>query len=201
MAERRAYDPEATRKLLLDVAADAFQRRGYHGVGVHEIIKAAGVTSGALYHHFESKKALGLAVVREQVAGVIEDAWIKPVKEARSATAGVKDAFASIIESAAADGVIRGCPLNNLAIELSFSDADFRSAVREVFDGWRRALAAEFADDVAQGRLRKGVDAEEAASFVVAVFEGAMSLAKCDQDKRELRACARQLNSYLDTLK
>ena len=60
-AERRA----ATRRALLDAARDLFAGKGYSEVTVEEVVRAAGVTRGALYHHFEDKRLLFRAVVEE----------------------------------------------------------------------------------------------------------------------------------------
>jgi AcrR family transcriptional regulator len=53
---------EATRGALLGAARPLFATRGYAGVGTEEIVRAAGVTRGALYHHFDGKLALFEAV-------------------------------------------------------------------------------------------------------------------------------------------
>ena len=57
-AERR----EATRDGLIEAARALFAQRGYAAVGTEEIVRAAGVTRGALYHHFDGKRALFEAV-------------------------------------------------------------------------------------------------------------------------------------------
>src|SRR3712207_6768078 len=60
-AERRA----TTRRALLDAAREMFAERGYHGAAAEEIVRRAGVTRGAMYHHFEDKRELFRAVVEE----------------------------------------------------------------------------------------------------------------------------------------
>src|SRR5215475_15784895 len=68
---------EATRQALLAAGREAFARGGYQEAGVEAISRAARVTRGAFYHHFEDKKALFDAVVvamQAEAAAKIETA-------------------------------------------------------------------------------------------------------------------------------
>src|SRR3954447_15324118 len=81
----RVQQSEATRRKLLRVGRDLFTRNGFSDVPTEEIVRRAGVTRGALYHHFRDKRDLFAAVVEqveqevlERVAAVAlseEDAW------------------------------------------------------------------------------------------------------------------------------
>lgn len=188
---RRTNDPDGMRRRLLDVAAEAFQSRGYHSTGMHDIMRAAGVTGGALYHHFPTKKTLGLAVIRERVAKEVAEAWIEPVKSAPTVADGILGVFERIIAGLEARGAVSGCPLNNLALELSLADPDFRLAVQNIFENWRLAIAARIRADQAAGALTDLVP-EAFATFVVASYSGAMALAKADQNAGPLKICAEQ---------
>jgi AcrR family transcriptional regulator len=84
MEETRARGEE-TRVQLVRVARELFTERGYAGVGTEEIVRTAGLTRGALYHHFQDKRDLFRAVHEEVEAGlvdsiagrigVVEDPW------------------------------------------------------------------------------------------------------------------------------
>jgi AcrR family transcriptional regulator len=73
---RREEYTEATRQALLSAGRDIFAREGYQAAGIEAISRAARVTRGAFYHHFEDKKALFDAVVvslQSQAAARIEE--------------------------------------------------------------------------------------------------------------------------------
>jgi AcrR family transcriptional regulator len=193
----RFNDPEAMRRRVLDAAAEAFQLRGYHSTSTHDIMRAAGVTGGALHHHFPSKKALGIAVIRERVAKAVEQTWIEPILSARTAADGILQVFAQISRSLDQRNVVQGCPLGNLASELSLADADFRQAIGNVFEHWRKTLAQKLRADRAAGIILHEVDPDTFATFVVASYSGAIALAKAEQAADPLKACARQLAAVM----
>src|SRR5215210_4119167 len=62
---------EATRTALLDAARALFTERGYAGVGTEEVVRRAGVTRGALYHHFRDKRDLFRAVYEQTEAETV----------------------------------------------------------------------------------------------------------------------------------
>jgi AcrR family transcriptional regulator len=194
----RANDPEGVRRRVLDAAASLFQLRGYTATGTHDIFDEAGITSGAFYHHFAGKKELGLAVVRERVAIAVEDTWLAPLRDARSTLDGVTDVFARIGKELDQNRAVRGCPVNNLAIELAYADEDFRRELKTVFDRWRSAIAAKLVEDM-ERRIVRRRDPDALASYVISVYSGAMALAKVEQRSQPLDDCLTELASALST--
>jgi AcrR family transcriptional regulator len=70
---RRAAQGRATRDQLIEVATRLFAEHGYEGTSIEAVLSAAGVSRGALYHHFAGKEALFIAVVQAVSARVIAD--------------------------------------------------------------------------------------------------------------------------------
>lgn len=83
----RAQQREQTRQALLREGRRLFAGSGYGAVGLAEIVQAAGVTKGALYHHFTGKADLFRAVLEESqqevarrvavAADVHDDPWVR----------------------------------------------------------------------------------------------------------------------------
>jgi TetR/AcrR family transcriptional regulator, transcriptional repressor for nem operon len=192
-------NPERTRQALLQSAFGEIYRSGFRGSDVETILGAAGVTKGALYHHFESKEALGYAVVDEIVAGIMRDKWQMPLHRSKDPL----DALIGIVRSTSLslDHVCGGCPLNNLSQEMSPLDEGFRKRTARVFKDWHRAVAVALRDGRARGKVRKDVNPNETATFLIATYEGYLSLAKNAQDAKPLRAGQRALVRYLESLR
>jgi AcrR family transcriptional regulator len=68
----KAQQSEATRRKLVRVGRDMFARSGFADVPTEEIVRRAGVTRGALYHHFRDKRDLFAAVVEQVEEEVME---------------------------------------------------------------------------------------------------------------------------------
>lgn len=77
----KAQRSEATRATLVAAARKLFAKRGYAGVGTEEIVRRAGVTRGALYHHFSGKEDLLRAVLHDLARELAEKSAAAALKE------------------------------------------------------------------------------------------------------------------------
>jgi AcrR family transcriptional regulator len=184
-AKFRSNDPEGMRGRILDAAAELFQARGYHDTSVQEVKAAADVSSGAFHHHFESKKALGLAVISERVSDALQVAWLDPIVAAPTLADGVCSVINALSDGLRKQGFVQGCPVNNLALELAFSDSDFRSALQSIFDGWRATIVQRL-DVESMPEILGVVSADELATFIIAAYSGAMTMSKAKQSPEPL---------------
>jgi AcrR family transcriptional regulator len=173
-----------------------FQANGYNGTSVPDLMKAAATSAGALHHHFPTKKAVGLAVLEERVAPTVRETWIVPVTTAASFGAGVQSAFDDIAAGLEARGSVIGCPLNNLALELTLTDRAFRNAAIDIFREWEDALVERVRDTRGGLTLSKAAR-KEIAAFIISSYSGAMALAKTRQSAEPLRSGARILRRWL----
>ncbi len=201
LVQRRSRDPNATRDKLLHAAFEEIYRRGFQAASLDTILAKAGVTKGALYHHFPDKAALGYAVVDEVVKGLLLKRWgvLEPV------TGDPVSALQQVLRGRAAGLTTRevelGCPLNNLAQEMSPLDQRFRKAVNATFDLWIEAVTRDLERGQAEGTVRRNVDARKIAAFVVASIEGSFGLAKGAQSAALLRSNLGVLSSFLESLR
>jgi TetR/AcrR family transcriptional repressor of nem operon len=199
---RGARKPDCTRRRILDAAFLEMYRNGFQGMRLDEVTAASELTKGALYHHFPNKQALGYAVVEEVIGPMLETMWVQPLKRASDSLQGLLDVIEQVPEQRPAAMMIQyGCPLNNLAQEMSPLDEGFRQRLDQVFNLWRGAVRDALGQAQKRGILRSDVDCDDTATFVMAAMEGCIGIAKHAQDLGRLKACNRGLMAYLRSLK
>ncbi len=194
-------DPDATRTKLLEAAYEEIYKNGFRAASLDRILSETDLTKGALYHHFPNKAALGYAVIEELIGGHIRASWIEPLNRPGDPVEALMHVVENVPREKVEMVVMTGCPLNNLAQELSSVDEQFRCKIEAVFDGWRRGIADRLRLGRDEGYIDANVDCDQAAMFFIASFEGAIGMAKNAQDEQVLCACACGLRRYLESLR
>ena len=195
----RLRDSERTRERLLQAASREIYRSGFQSASVDTILAVAGVTKGALYYHFDSKEALGHAVIDEVIATCVRGKWVRPLQNGTDPIDALIGAVQGIPVRPA--DVRGGCQLNNLAQEMSSLDAGFRKRLAIIFDAWREAVASVLREGQAHGSVRCDVEPADAAGLLIAMVEGYASLAKNAQDPRVMKAGIRNIVGWLRSLR
>ncbi|HWY57664.1 MAG TPA: TetR family transcriptional regulator C-terminal domain-containing protein [Terriglobales bacterium] len=192
-------DPQRTRGLLLQAAFREVYRSGFQSAGLDTILASTGVTKGALYYHFVSKEALGYAVVEEIIGPDLRAKWLRPLQRGNDPI----NTLIGIVqgESVRPEDVRGGCPLNNLAQEMSPLDEGFRKRLAMVFHAWQEGIAAALRKGQTYGRVRSDLEPAAAAGFLIATLEGYVSLAKNAQDAKVMKAGIRNIVGWLRSLR
>ena len=193
---------EKTRRKILEAAFEEFYKNGFQGGSLNRIVDGAGTTKGALFHHFRGKNDLGYAVVSEVIQPHLKEQWADPLALSSDPISDLKRLFRQFVkEEIANDRLVQGCPLNNLAQEMSPLDERFRKSLEKVYAAWRESLAAAFARGIKAGTVRKNVSPGKVAAFVVAAQAGIVGTGKSAQSEDLLRETTQVLFDYLDSLK
>jgi TetR/AcrR family transcriptional repressor of nem operon len=197
--KRGTRDPERTRERLLQAAFREIHRSGFQSAGIDTILAATNVTKGALYHHFESKEALGYAVVEEKIAKLTHDRWLRPMQSEGDAIDILIGVVRRIPDSP--QDVRAGCPLLLLSQEMSPLDEQFRKRLERIFLDWQEGIATLLRKGKSQGTVRRDLKPDQAASFLIATVEGYGTLAKNAQDAKVWKAGIRNIVGWLRSLR
>ena len=190
--------PLATRDRLIVTAMRLFWEKGYGSTSVADVLHAANVNSGSLYHFFPGKQDLLLAVLEAYRAGIdemlLEPAW-----------KGVHDPVDKIFALLARyrQGILQtdcryGCPIGSLALEIHEPDPSVRRALADNFDAWVDAVEACLI--AAGSRFPKGLDRRALAEFVLTTMEGGVMQSRTHRDVAYFDRAVRQLRNYFACL-
>jgi TetR/AcrR family transcriptional regulator, transcriptional repressor for nem operon len=202
---RTKPDPKssgATREKIVRAAFAEFYKSGFQGGSLNQIVATAGTTKGALFHHFSGKQELGYAVVDEVIGPLLVQRWLDPLEDSADPIATLKHAFRKFVKDDIESGAwVQGCPLNNLAQEMSPLDEGFRTRIDQLYTLWRKGFATALVHGAKAGTVKKDVDPRAVAAMLVAGQMGIWGTGKSSQSKAVMTQATDALCGYLDSLK
>lgn len=188
----------STRERLIYSALRLFWEKGYFSTSVADVLQAAQVNSGSLYHHFPGKQELLLAVLETYRTG-IGPMLLGPAWE------GVDDPIAKVFalldryrENIVQTDCSYGCPIGSLALEIHEPDPPVRLGLVGNFEAWIAAVHDCF--EQAGERLPAQSDRRALAEFVLTTMEGGVMLARTFRDVAYFERAIAQLRLHLDAL-
>lgn len=190
-----------TRGKILMAAFDEIYHRGFQASSLNNILKNTSITKGALYHHFKNKMEMGYAVIDEVIYVTLKANWIDPLAESDDPITTIQQILLKSGEQMSEEDVRLGCPLNNLAQEMSPIDEGFRERITAVYTEWQNALEDAYERGKKTGNLRNDADSKQLAVLFVATLEGCLGLAKSTQSLETLMKCGSGLIEQLELLK
>jgi TetR/AcrR family transcriptional regulator, transcriptional repressor for nem operon len=194
--------PEATRHKILMAAFEEFYKHGFQGGSLNHIVELAGTTKGALFHHFAGKQELGYAVVDEIIGPILKRRWLDALEGSQDPIADLKHAFRRYIKEDIESGhFVQGCPMNNMAQEMSPLDEGFRKRIDKLYSAWRKCYAAAFAEGIRNGKVRKSASPAEVAALIVASQMGIWGTGKSSRNRELMVQAGEAVCAYLDSLR
>jgi AcrR family transcriptional regulator len=133
---KKPAQPSERRADLVRLAADLFAEKGFQATSVREIAKAAGILSGSLYHHFDSKESIGDEILREFIDDVLG-----AYREAVAGTDSPRVAIERMVRSSTAALSRHRAALTMLQNDWAYINAlprfaYLRTAMREIEQTW-----------------------------------------------------------------
>jgi TetR/AcrR family transcriptional regulator, transcriptional repressor for nem operon len=193
---------DLTRQKILLAAFGEFYRQGFQGGSIARVVEGAGITKGALFHHFTGKQALGYAVVDEIVEPLLLQRWLDPLADAADPIAVLQDSYRRFVKEDIATGNwVYGCPLNNLAQEMSPLDEGFRERIDTLYAAWRKGFTRALRDGVRAGVVRRKIDPSAVAALLVASQMGIWGMGKGSRSKTVMREATDAVCDYLESLR
>ena len=188
----------ATRDRIVLAAIRLFAEKGYGSTSVADLLHAAKVNSGSLYHFFPGKQDVLLGVLDAYRRGIgpmlLDPAW----RDVDDPIERVFALLASYRRRLAASDCLYGCPIGSIALELHEPDPPVRKLLAANFAAWTAAVEACYT--AAGARLPARVDRHALAVFTLTTMEGGVMLSRTARDLAPFDAAVASLRQYVDGL-
>lgn len=192
---KRKNDPLGVKSRILEQAGQEFLRHGYEGARLNQIIVDAGMTKGALFHHFSSKEDLARKWYEAVIPNILEEVWRNSLEGNRDPLSRLEEIF-SLMMAPDADRIHSiswsSCGLDN-AIEV-------KNLLKTYFIEWHEIVmkALEFGQN--EKTVHPAVRASDEAQMILSLAQGiAWQQRVCGNEA--VAACVRSVKAYLATLR
>ena len=190
--------PTETKDRIVYAAMLLFAQKGYASTSVADILQAAGINAGSLYHFFPGKQDVLLAVLDAYLQGIhpmlLQPAW-KGVTDPIERVFALLDRYRSHLENTECT---YGCPIGSIALELHEPDPAVRKLLAANFAGWVNAIEQCFIE--AGDRLPTTVDRRALAIFALTTMEGGVMVSRTDRTLDAFDDAVRMLRDYVNRL-
>lgn len=191
---------EATRERILQAAHEEIYEYGFQSFRIDAVLRKTQLAKGALYHYFPNKLALGYAVVDECIMGYFLQTWGEFLNESRDPLLALNNFFQKKCTEVQTGECFNGCPLNNLVQEMSTLDEGFHQRFQIVANTIITTVATALRQGQADGLVRKDINPDKIATFVLSCYHGIMGAVKC-MEGEQLVDLFDTLGSYIESLR
>lgn len=188
---------EETRQMILHRSAEVFNRKGYYGASMADIIQATGLEKGGIYNHFGSKDDLALAAF-DYAVDLVRQEFQLALKDKRDAIERLQAIVGVYRAIPGGSPVAGGCPVLNTAVESDDTHPVLRDHARRAMDEWREFIRRVVNKGIERGQVRPDVQADDLATLLIATLEGAIMLTKLYDDNAHMNRAVEYLEQHLE---
>lgn len=187
-----------TRRKITKKSLQVFSVKGYFNTSINDILEATGLTKGGLYGHFKSKEDIWYAVYEEAIRtwksavfGSIRDIS-DPIERIEKVTEN------HLRDYLGADVFDGGCFFVNMLVEVSGQSEKMSRQILRGFVRFSKLLGFWLKEADEKGLLKKGLNFNEIADFIVISLNGAATLYSASRDPNIWKETITQLRFYVN---
>ncbi|TKT93403.1 TetR/AcrR family transcriptional regulator [Dyadobacter frigoris] len=187
---------EKTKQLILEKAGLIYNAKGINGTAIDDVTRAAGVTKGALYSHFENKEDLSLQTadyLLNKIADGIAQAMSKK-KTAKGKIFAYLD-FNKLPLNTYIDG---GCPIFNMAVEADDNHAPIKKKVSRMVSFSQEGFAKILKGGIENGEFADNLDPEVMAFKIFSAVEGGIVMCRVLNTNAPMQGLIKSLKDELE---
>jgi TetR/AcrR family transcriptional repressor of nem operon len=187
---------ERTRRLIVEKSAHLFNKKGYHGTSMADILEATGLTKGGVYGHFKGKDEIAEEAFSYAFHRVMDEVGIR-VRAKSSAMEKLEasiDFYKDYLQRSPIEG---GCPLLNYSSFVNESPPALAKLIAKSAQAMLDSLEKIIDKGKKYGQIRPEIDPMATAELIFSRIEGALMIAKSTSDESRLNRLLERLKHDL----
>ena len=199
---------DKTRSFIIEKSAELFNKQGFHGTSMNDIMQATGLTKGGIYGNFKREGFDKKGVKTEIAMAAFEHAVAKVSRKVRERTTVIDntlDKLKAVVyfykERILNPPVEGGCPIQNASVEADDNNPEIRAKVVQGIGDWHGGIVYILNKGMKRGEVRMDANADEFATLFIGTLEGGILLAQIYKDVKYFDVMAKQLVQMIDELK
>ncbi len=191
---------EKTRKYIIEVASPIFNRKGYAGTSLSDVLDGTGLTKGSIYGNFKNKDELALAALEfnfNRVSGLILSA-VNARSNACDRLVAFAESYRKFLDAAMKSG---GCPVMNAAVDSDDGNPLIKRKVYSFIRLWHSTIVKIIEDGKKSGEIRPDADEDAFAALFISLIEGSLMLSKTTGVNKYVNYAVDHIISMVEALK
>lgn len=189
---------EKTRQHIIEKSAGLFNRKGYAGSSIQDIIQVTGLTKGGVYRTFSGKDEIALEAF-DYASRIMMEHFLKAVEKAETAIDKIVAVCAVYEDPVNHPPIEGGCPLLNTAVEADDGYLPLREKAVAAHSQFTAFIQSILDEGVTTGELSSGLHTEALASFVVSSLEGGVMASRLTRNNKHVGFVIQQIKLVLST--
>jgi TetR/AcrR family transcriptional regulator, transcriptional repressor for nem operon len=185
-----------TRRVIVQKAAPLFNKQGFEGTSLSDLMDATGLQKGGIYRHFASKEELATAAFDYSWGRAVEGRLegVTDIPDCVDRLAKMIDNFVDVRSSL----VPGGCPLMNTTVEADDGNVLLRARALKALHDWAERLTNIVVEGIGKKHIQATVDPRKLTQHIIASLEGALLLSRLRNNREALNEMRTYLNHWLE---
>lgn len=191
---------QQTKNHILETSSTIFNKKGYAGTSLSDIIENTGLSKGAIYGHFKNKDDLALAVLdyNLKLASTIIFSNVKDRSSSYDKLVGFARSYSLFYEIISNAG---GCPVINAAVDYDDSNGDARKKIKKFITIWQNSINTIVDEGIRKGELKSSPETKHFSNLFISLIEGSIMLSKIMNERKYIDDASDFLVSLLNKMK
>lgn len=189
---------EKTREFIIEKSSSIFNKKGYSGTTLSDIMEATSLTKGAIYGNFENKDEIAIAVYKYNINGLRKRQSEKIIHQEKAIDKLIAftDYYRENWEHIFKRG---GCPIQNASIEADDNLSLLKKHVQDSIRNWVKDICRIIEQGQKSREFKSTVEPSEYAYEIITILEGGIMLSKIMNDQALLFSALDRINKMIIT--